>query len=68
MSESPDPRLAATVRWVFLFIRHEIHRGRSLSEIEFQLGKAVHEGQLNQFIKLFDRQVKDAAINGPKYD
>lgn len=68
MGKPQDPRLAATVRWVFLFIRHEIHRGRSLSEIEFQLGKAVHEGKLNQFIKLFDKQVKETAINGPNYD
>jgi hypothetical protein len=63
-----DPRLHATVRWVFLFIRHEIHRGHSLSDIELHLSQAVHSGKLDEFIKLFDKEIKDAAINGPLHE
>lgn len=66
MLEPLDPRLPATVRWVFLFIRHELWKGRTLSDIELRLSQAVHNGTLNKFIKLFDQEIKDGAINGPQ--
>ena len=53
MQEKNDPVVIATARWVFSFIKFQLRCGQTLQEIEIALGRAIANGDLHSYMKVF---------------